>query len=73
MSALHPYLDHQATSPCDPAVVSAMEPYWQRDFANASSRLHRPGLLAAAALEPARRRLAGHLGCRLYPSHRDHD
>jgi cysteine desulfurase len=64
MSAQIPYLDHQATSPCDPAVVSAMEPYWQRDFANASSRLHRPGLLAAAAVEQARRRLADSLGTR---------
>ena len=64
VSALHPYLDHQATSPCDPAVVSAMEPYWQLDFANASSRLHRPGLLAAAAVEQARRRLADTLGTR---------
>ena len=64
VSVHHPYLDHQATSPCDPAVVSAMEPYWQLDFANASSRLHRPGLLAAAAVEQSRRRLADCLGSR---------
>lgn len=60
----HPYLDHQATSPCDPAVMAAMEPYWRQDFANAASRLHRPGLLAAAAVEQARRRLAACLGAK---------
>jgi cysteine desulfurase len=60
----HPYLDHQATTPCDPAVVAVMEPYWRQDFANAASRLHRPGLLAAAAVEQARRKLAACLGAK---------
>ena len=44
------YLDHQATTPCEPAVVAAMEPWWSDQFANPSSRSHRPGLLAAAAV-----------------------
>ncbi|MGB5239389.1 MAG: aminotransferase class V-fold PLP-dependent enzyme, partial [Prochlorococcaceae cyanobacterium] len=56
------YLDHQATTPCDPAVVTAMAPYWSALFANPSSRSHRPGLEAAAAVELARSSLAGQLG-----------
>lgn len=56
-----PYLDHQATTPCDPAVVAAMAPFWSELFANPSSRLHRPGLEAAAAVELARSSLAGEL------------
>ena len=47
------YLDHQATTPCDPAVVAAMAPWWTEQFANPASRLHRPGLLAAAAVDQA--------------------
>ena len=38
-----------------------MAPYWNGEFANPSSRNHRPGLVAAAAVETARRRLAGAL------------
>ncbi|WP_411876538.1 cysteine desulfurase family protein [Vulcanococcus limneticus] len=60
-----PYLDHQATTPCDPAVLAAMAPWWNDQFANPASRLHRPGLLAAAAVEQARGRLAAGLGLAL--------
>ncbi|MBM5820254.1 MAG: cysteine desulfurase [Cyanobacteria bacterium K_DeepCast_150m_m2_101] len=56
------YLDHQATTPCEPAVVEAMAPWWSEQFANPSSRSHRPGLLAAAAVEQARGRIADTLG-----------
>jgi cysteine desulfurase len=56
------YLDHQATTPCDPAVVEAMAPWWSAQFANPASRLHRPGLLAAAAVERAQAQLAELLG-----------
>jgi len=56
------YLDHQATTPCDPAVVAAMAPWWTEQFANPASRLHRPGLLAAAAVDQARAQILGHLG-----------
>ena len=52
------YLDHQATTPCDPAVVEVMAPLWSDGFANPSSRSHRPGLEAAAQLTLARERLA---------------
>ena len=56
------YLDHQATTPCDPEVVGAMAPWWSEQFANPASRGHRPGLLAAAAVEQARERIAAGLG-----------
>ena len=55
-------LDHQATTPCHPLVVKAMEPWWQQEWGNASSRQHRLGLTAAAAVASARERLASHLG-----------
>jgi cysteine desulfurase len=57
-----PYLDHHASTPCDPAVVAAMAPWWSERFANPSNRLHRPALEAAAALELARRRVAEAVG-----------
>ena len=56
------YLDHQASTPCDPAVVAAMAPWWSEHPANASSRGHRPGLEAAAAVERARAQVATALG-----------
>jgi cysteine desulfurase len=56
------YLDHQATTPCDPAVVAAMAPWWSERFANPSSRLHRPALEAAAAVDLAREQVAAALG-----------
>lgn len=56
------YLDHQASTPCDPAVVAAMAPWWTQNAANPSSRLHRPSLEAAAAVDLSRSRLAEALG-----------
>lgn len=56
------YLDHNATTPCDPAVVAAMAPWWTQTFANPASRNHRPGLEAAAAVERTRGRLARAVG-----------
>ena len=55
------YLDHHATTPCDAAVLAAMEPWWWEHFANPSSRQYRPGLEAAAAVEQARGRVAAAL------------
>ncbi|EDY39027.1 cysteine desulfurase involved in Fe-S cluster formation [Cyanobium sp. PCC 7001] len=52
------YLDHHASTPCDPAVQAAMEPWWSVHAANPSSRLHRPALEAAAAVERARGQVA---------------
>ena len=56
------YLDHHATTPCDPAVVAAMAPWWSEHCANPDSRLYRPALEAAAAVEMARGRIARTLG-----------
>jgi cysteine desulfurase len=56
------YFDHQASTPCAPAVLAAMAPWWSDHPANASSRGHRPGLEAAAAVERARGQVAAALG-----------
>jgi cysteine desulfurase len=58
------YLDHNASTPCDPRVVEAMTPYLTRVFANPSSRNHGPGREAAQALEEARAAVARALGAR---------
>lgn len=55
------YLDYAATTPVDPAVVKAMEPYWGDVFANASSP-HAYGRQAAKALEDARDVVAKFIG-----------
>ena len=55
-------LDHQATTPCHPSVIQAMEPWWREQWGNPSSRQHRLGLTAAAAIGSARERLASSLG-----------
>ena len=56
------YLDHQASSPCRPAVLAAMAPWWGERCANPASRGHRPGLAAAAAVERARGQVAAAVG-----------
>ena len=55
-------LDFQATTPCARDVVEAMAPYWSEAWGNPSSRQHRLGLHASAAVNLARRQLAGSLG-----------
>lgn len=56
------YLDHHATTPCEPAVLEAMAPWWSERWANPASRLYRPALAAAAAVEQARTRVTALLG-----------
>jgi cysteine desulfurase len=58
------YLDYNASTPCDPRVVEAMQPFFGRIFANPSSRSHRPGREAFSALEDARSTVASLLGAR---------
>jgi cysteine desulfurase len=48
------YLDHHATTPCDPRVVEAMLPYFSEIFGNPASLTHAHGRKAASALEDAR-------------------
>ncbi|MCX6137259.1 MAG: cysteine desulfurase family protein [Ignavibacteriales bacterium] len=55
------YLDNHATTPCDPHVIDAMLPYFSENFGNASSRQHRYGWDADAAVEHARSIIASSL------------
>jgi len=57
------YLDYAATTPCDPEVLKAMEPYFFEKFGNASS-IHAEGQEAKVALEDAREKLAAFLGAK---------
>ncbi|NLM70085.1 MAG: cysteine desulfurase [Firmicutes bacterium] len=54
---LQVYLDNSATTPVDPQVVAAMEPYWQTQFGNPSSP-HRLGIEAESVLSQCRKFLA---------------
>jgi cysteine desulfurase len=58
------YLDHNATTPLDPAVVSAMEPFVRELFGNPSSVEHEHGHAAAVAVERAREQVAASIGAR---------
>ena len=51
------YLDHHATTPCDPRVLAAMRPYYEESFANPSSP-YEAGDLAMQAVERARGQVA---------------
>ncbi len=57
------YLDHAATTPTDPEVVSAMTPYFSSVFGNPSS-IYQIGQEARAGLDRARGVVASILGCR---------
>jgi cysteine desulfurase len=57
------YLDYAATTPTDPLVIAAMEPYFFEKFGNASS-LHAYGQEAKAALEDSRETLASFIGAK---------
>ncbi len=56
------YLDHAATTPCDPRVVEAMLPYFTNDFGNPGSRNHVFGWTAEAGVDKAREQVAALLG-----------
>lgn len=56
------YLDNAATTPLDPEVLQAMEPYLRDDFGNPSST-HAHGRKVRAAIETARKQVADLLGC----------
>ncbi|MRG45665.1 aminotransferase class V-fold PLP-dependent enzyme [Chitinophaga sp. SYP-B3965] len=52
------YLDHCATTPCDPRVVEDMLPYFTQHYGNTASRDHGFGWLAKEATELAREQVA---------------
>ena len=56
------YLDHNATTPCDPRVVEAMIPYFTNQFGNAASRNHPFGWQAEEAVDYAREQVAKLVG-----------
>lgn len=56
------YLDYNATTPIDPRVVEAMEPYLYGRFGNPSS-MHPYGVQARQAVENARSQVAELLAC----------
>lgn len=56
------YLDHAATTPCDPRVVDAMLPYFTEMFGNPGSRNHSFGWDSEAAVTNARQQVADLIG-----------
>jgi cysteine desulfurase len=56
------YLDHNATTPCAPEVVMAMQRFWLEDFANPASH-HFAGRAAARAVSAARAQVASLINC----------
>lgn len=55
------YLDYNATTPLNPAVLAAMLPYLEQQFGNASSR-HEYGRAARKAIDEARQQVAHAVG-----------
>jgi cysteine desulfurase len=55
------YLDYNATTPLEPAVLEAMLPWLTRQFGNASSR-HEYGRAARRAIDEARSKVASAIG-----------
>jgi cysteine desulfurase len=56
------YLDNAATTPVDPEVMKAMQPYFTRLFGNPMS-IHSFGQVALEALDKARKQTADFLNC----------
>ena len=56
------YMDYQATTPLDPRVREAMEPYWIENFGNPHSEGHSFGWEARRAVETARGQVADIIG-----------
>lgn len=55
------YLDYAATTPCDPEVIKAMQPYFFEKFGNASS-IYSYGQEAKKAIEDTRKKFAEFIG-----------
>lgn len=57
------YLDYNATTPVDVAVLESMLPYFTEYYGNAASKTHPTGWQAAAAVDKARQQVANLLSC----------
>jgi cysteine desulfurase len=57
------YLDYNATTPVDPAVLEAMLPFFSKDFGNAAS-IHTIGQKSRSAVETAREQVAALINAR---------
>ena len=57
------YLDYNATTPIDPMVFEAMEPFYHSHFGNASSN-HSLGKYNRQAIDFAREQVAGLIRCK---------
>jgi cysteine desulfurase len=64
MNARPIYLDHHASTPCDPRVVEAMLPYFSSEFGNAASHAHAYGWAASNAVHDARIQVMDLVGAR---------
>ncbi|WP_282606460.1 cysteine desulfurase family protein [Pelagibius sp. Alg239-R121] len=58
------YLDYQATTPTDPRVVAAMQPFFSGSYGNPHSTQHAYGREAEQAIEAARAEVANLIGAR---------
>lgn len=56
------YMDYNATTPCHPAVLQEMLPYFSEHFGNPSSGQHPYGWVAEEAVETAREQVAALIG-----------
>lgn len=52
------YLDNNATTKCDPAVLRAMIPYFSEKYGNSGSITHKHGRIARKAIDNAREQVA---------------
>lgn len=57
------YLDHAASTPCDPLVIKTMLPYFTKKYANPSNTSNQMGLESNKAVQLARNCIADFLGC----------